>query len=314
MIAAGKELTKTELPELSEKGYDFDGWYSDMYWTTKIEEGYILEKDTTIYAKWSPRNDTPFTVEHYFYNVRNGGTSFVLRSDKTQHLTGTTGTMVNQYNYNICYNNSSTEFSNYQFIPNNSDNPYIKGDGSTVIKNYYYMSRIYDSEFEQLITILPDSKSNYPYPITFVNNPAKGYCDYSIIRSALNTNCRSLSTYYDNSLPGNRSVYNKHFNIVFDLNITQIPSEAFYDTRGINQVTLPQTCTRIGRKAFNRCDDLIYVYLSNNNGDYSKEWKYYDEYGNNPNYNGALNSLGSNPSAKVFADYLRDTTHEFRYE
>ena len=66
MIASGKELTKTELPELSEKGYDFDGWYSDEYWTTKIEEGYIISENTTLYAKWST-----YSVPHAFYTYPN---------------------------------------------------------------------------------------------------------------------------------------------------------------------------------------------------------------------------------------------------
>ena len=79
----------------SKVGYIFAGWYEDEscttpfafpgtmpdYWTVSGQQ----YKGVTVYAKWTPRTDTKYTVEHYLQNL--SGTYALTDTD---HMTGTT--------------------------------------------------------------------------------------------------------------------------------------------------------------------------------------------------------------------------------
>ncbi|MGM9971035.1 MAG: InlB B-repeat-containing protein [Anaeroplasmataceae bacterium] len=58
------------LPELSETGYKFEGWYLDSNYTTKATPGAAISANTTLYAKWSVEVATKFSVT---YNVNGHG-------------------------------------------------------------------------------------------------------------------------------------------------------------------------------------------------------------------------------------------------
>lgn len=45
-------LSATELPEISETGYTFGGWYYDSSFSVKASVGDALTQDVTLYAKW----------------------------------------------------------------------------------------------------------------------------------------------------------------------------------------------------------------------------------------------------------------------
>ena len=51
----GASLSSLNLPELSADGYDFDGWYTDSSFSeeSKVESGYTVTSNTTLYGKWS---------------------------------------------------------------------------------------------------------------------------------------------------------------------------------------------------------------------------------------------------------------------
>ncbi|MBP5250803.1 MAG: InlB B-repeat-containing protein, partial [Treponema sp.] len=55
-LAKGKELTSTELPDLSFNGYEFSGWYiistEEGVEDIKVEPGYKLTGNITLTAKW----------------------------------------------------------------------------------------------------------------------------------------------------------------------------------------------------------------------------------------------------------------------
>ena len=76
------------VPE--KEGYVFDGWYSDEELTKKITE-VTLDKDITIYAKWTPASgEKPdykpaiLTDEHYAYIVGREGGFIAPESDITR--------------------------------------------------------------------------------------------------------------------------------------------------------------------------------------------------------------------------------------
>ena len=65
ILPKGTALTDAQLPVLSSDNYDFAGWYAG---STKVENGYIIDSDTELEARWNP---TSFKITY----VLNGGSS-----------------------------------------------------------------------------------------------------------------------------------------------------------------------------------------------------------------------------------------------
>lgn len=123
----GMAITLPKDP--SKKGYDFGGWYTDSacstpFALTEMPENFNGEKGTTVYAKWIPRDDTPYTVEHYKQEL-NG--SYTLAD--TDSLTGTTDSDAAV----TCKTNG--EWSHFEM--KNMPIARIAGNGTTVVRVYY---------------------------------------------------------------------------------------------------------------------------------------------------------------------------------
>ena len=118
-------LSTGQLPELSETGWIFDGWYDGE--TKAISGEYVITKDVTLVAKWSPATVT-YTVEHCQQNIENDEYTFlVIReqlSGKTEELTAA---LAKDYP---------------GFTAQNITQSKIAADGSTVVKIYYYRKTI----------------------------------------------------------------------------------------------------------------------------------------------------------------------------
>lgn len=268
-VPAGQPLTKNELPELSEQGYYFSGWYSDPNYSNKIEIGAVLKENTTLYALWIPKGDTPFTIYNYFFNPREKY-EYVLKPEYTQHLTGTTDQVV-YMEYNLKdFSPYTPELEDYRWLEYFSYNPElrtIKGDGSTIINNYFYLYKIYDYEFVQMFPALPDDRGMYSF--TFINQGAS--FPFSSVKTALQNNCKVVETFYDDYLNKTIYRYNKYAKLDFvDLTFTEIPSYAFSNTNNLMSIVLPSTCTRINQGAFYGCSELVSINL--NNYDNSRTW------------------------------------------
>jgi len=79
----GTSFSASELPTPTKTGYDFVGWYSDSALTNSVTAGMLFNvgnanfadvstADTvaTIYAKWTPSPNTPYTI--YYYGQKLG--------------------------------------------------------------------------------------------------------------------------------------------------------------------------------------------------------------------------------------------------
>ena len=72
-------------------GYDFAGWYTEPEGgvRTDIVNGATvnINRDTTVYAHWTPRNDTRYTVKHWKQNLydNNSKTPYVFHSYLFSH-------------------------------------------------------------------------------------------------------------------------------------------------------------------------------------------------------------------------------------
>ena len=65
----------TKLPELTEEGYVFGGWYFDADCTRPAEAGATITADTTLYAKWTEETTTPVVEYTITYNAQGHGTT-----------------------------------------------------------------------------------------------------------------------------------------------------------------------------------------------------------------------------------------------
>jgi len=116
-------------------GYDFAGWYTDSALTKPyVFPATMPNTDTVVYAKWTPRNDTPYTVEHYQQNLNNDLYTFV-ESD-TQILHDTTDSVVTPQP-KVYEGFASPQAKSLTVLP----------DGSGVVK-YYYSRRSYTVTFD----------------------------------------------------------------------------------------------------------------------------------------------------------------------
>jgi uncharacterized repeat protein (TIGR02543 family) len=119
----------------TKSGYDFAGWYTDGALTTPyVFPAVMPNTDTVVYAKWKPRNDTPYTVEHYQQNLNNN--LYTLVENDTQRLHGTTDGVV------------TPQPKVYEgFITPEAKGLTVLPDGSAVMK-YYYTRQSYTITFD----------------------------------------------------------------------------------------------------------------------------------------------------------------------
>lgn len=67
---SGVTTLPNPLPELTESGWNFDGWYTDSGFTTKAVAGATISANTTLYAKWVEQSEG--TVHEFTANVVMG--------------------------------------------------------------------------------------------------------------------------------------------------------------------------------------------------------------------------------------------------
>lgn len=136
-------FTSAELPTPTKTGYDFDGWYNNNSDSaTKVEANDLFTNSTatfanistantiaTIYAKWTPKTNTEYTVEYYLQNIEND--EYTKDDTKTETKTGTTATTATV---------TAGAITGFTYDEDNDDNVTsgtITSDGSLVLKLYY---------------------------------------------------------------------------------------------------------------------------------------------------------------------------------
>lgn len=153
------------LPTPTRKGYDFGGWYTETEYKNQVTEDTVLknEETHTLYAKWIPRNDTPYTVIHKrmkldgTYPTENtavdglvevetfeGTTEAEVSPDIKQYTGFTsptskkTATIVGEGTTTIIYEYSRNKYTYTLGTPAGG----VSTTGSTATGNYYYGATI----------------------------------------------------------------------------------------------------------------------------------------------------------------------------
>ena len=123
--------TTAEAPDKPAKsGYTFVGWYTDENLMTAADFSSITAT-TTLYAKWTEKGNTSYTVIHWLENADDDDYSYKESETKT----GTTGGQTN-----------ATAKSYTGFTAQTITQETIKGDGSTIV-SVYYKRNVYSVKF-----------------------------------------------------------------------------------------------------------------------------------------------------------------------
>ena len=128
-------------------GYDFAGWYTEPEGgvRTDIVNGATvnINRDTTVYAHWTPRNDTRYTVNHWKQNIYDN-TSTTVTNEYNTHYDANHYTLANTDSLQGTTATSVTPNVNtYEgFTSPATQSLTINADGSSVL-NYYYKRNAY---------------------------------------------------------------------------------------------------------------------------------------------------------------------------
>ena len=134
-------------------GHDFIKWYEDPIFTVEIDSIKNRTGDITVYAKWLPRNDTPYKVEHHKMNADG----YYELSD-VDYLKGTTGTMV------VAQPKQYAGYKEKELLPYRVNSGIVAADGSLVLK-LYYEPIIYKINY-----VLNGGENNKQNPSTYTVN------------------------------------------------------------------------------------------------------------------------------------------------
>lgn len=114
----------------TKSGYTFAGWFTDKELTQTADVSNITAT-TTLYAKWTEKDNTSYTVIHWLENADDDGYSYQASETKT----GTTGSKT-----------KATAKSYTGFTAQTITQETIKGDGSTIV-SVYYKRNVYEVKF-----------------------------------------------------------------------------------------------------------------------------------------------------------------------
>lgn len=114
----------------TKSGYTFAGWFTDKELTQTADVSNITAT-TTLYAKWTEKGNTSYTVIHWLENADDDGYSYQASETKT----GTTGSKT-----------KATAKSYTGFTAQTITQETIKGDGSTIV-SVYYKRNVYEVKF-----------------------------------------------------------------------------------------------------------------------------------------------------------------------
>ena len=234
LIEKGTALTSEYLPEIYADDNVFEGWYLDDDFKEPAQEGYIVNKSITLYAKWKygkSKYQAPvysYEVHFCFFDADNSSRGFEYRSEYTVTFDNRESADALIYTFDG-YEYITGADATYTSYENFSDGILTKQ--ITVIEKRYYKTHIQAGSFKEAYMYL----AGYPdYDYTFY------ITDYT----------PDLTQF--SNINGVNAIL--HFEDCHGL--TEIPGYTFTSCQWLKEIYLPQNISKIGYSAFHNCANL----------------------------------------------------------
>ena len=251
--------TEIKLTVTVNAGYTFNGYFvgSDIVCDT-LEYTFTVEENRDIVVNVTANSGIPYRVEYYLENGNKNG--YILITDETEELFGTTDTTVNAEEKVFEHFVIDTEKS---ILSGN-----ISGDGALVLKVYYTNSVIDALAFEKIGTtgykiksytgnanylILPGTYDGLPVT-EIANNVFK---DRSFIYLHMPDSITTLGVAAFMNCKNLKEIY-------LSSNLTTIGASAFNGCTALETISLPDTITAIPATCFFGCTSLKDIKLGSN--------------------------------------------------
>lgn len=219
--------TISEPSEPTRAGYDFAEWYKTIAYNTQWNFSTdTVSSDFTLHAKWAPRNDTPFAIEHYKQDA--DGEGYTLAD--TDNLVGTTDALV----WATAFAKTYTGFTENTTHPQRIISGTIAGDGSLKLKLYYDLEQCtvtFNKNTTQTVTSMPsDQTVRYGGKVTEPDAPSsEGFVFMGWYKESACTNKWAFAT---DTVDANTTLYakwsKKSFAVTYNQNttdtVTSMPS------------------------------------------------------------------------------------------
>lgn len=234
LIEKGTALTSEYLPVLYADDNEFEGWYMDNDFIEPAQEGYIVNKSITLYAKWKygkSKYQTPeyiYEVHFCFFDADSAYNGFECHSEYTATFDNRESAEALLYTFDG-YEYITGADATYTSYENFSDGILTKQ--ITVIEKRYYKTHIQAGSFKEAYMYL----AGYPdYDYTFyITDYAPDLTQFS-------------------SINGVNAIL--HFEDCHGL--TEIPGFTFTSCQWLKEIYLPQNISKIGYSAFHNCANL----------------------------------------------------------
>lgn len=224
-VEVGQSLLNKKPADPTRAGYNFGGWYYDadcnepFPWTDRLLENdsHLVNHDVTLYAKWTPKGDTPYTIAYWKQNANDNEYTLaeieVVENNNAGDQTNVAGRTGLANKYTSEYFHLSTEKPIVEQT--------ISNQGNTVV-NVYYDRQVYTMKF-----FYARSYSSNGHTYIQINNNNDGFKNNSSLSTGLTAASANNSNYYNDyqRIGGNQNTWKDVSGSVS--NPTQIISSAF---------------------------------------------------------------------------------------
>ncbi|MBO5776791.1 MAG: leucine-rich repeat protein, partial [Clostridia bacterium] len=239
--------TLSRRPVLNDrKGYVFLGWYADEDFNEEYVFDTLVEKDTTIYAKWEEIRE--YTADGIEYTKNEDGTAYVLTS--AQNYTGTSLTVANYFNGLIVNAIGAEAFKDNSTIVSIDLPNTILAIGPKAFMNATALASIVIPE---KVAEIPDNAFYGCSALTTVSFSERGALTKIGTSAFANANALKYSIVNDEQVA-----------FALPQTITDIESSAFYGCSAFTELEIPASVINIGDKAFAEATNLRYVIFKRN--------------------------------------------------